>query len=274
MFNVPTNHENPPKNSMIFEEYFGRYIKNIQYKSNREYLPIYWTNYYISRNYGKADMSDLQEYLDSLDRSKKYFTIVQWDDGILNNINGLDIFKFASGGIGDYPIPLSSYYFNQMPKKEIKEYGYLCSFAGSIYGRHKVREIMTEVLIEKSSIFITDNRIEYDLYLKLMNNSLFSLCPRGYGKTSFRIYESLMCKSIPVYIYDDPWIPYFDKFEDYGILCDIKDVNNLYNRLCNMNILEISSKLNNGNIIFNKKYSFEAIADNIIYILEKEKMDI
>lgn len=267
MFEVSTNHENPPKNLMIFEEYFGRYIKNIQYKSNREYLPIYWTNYYISRNYGKADMSDLQEYLDSLDRSKKYFTIVQWDDGILNNIDGLDILKFASGGIGDYPIPLTSYYFNEMPKKEINEYSYLCSFAGAIYGRHHVRELMTKTLTNRTYTLITDKRLEYSSYLKLMNNTLFSLCPRGYGKTSFRIYESLMCKSIPVYIYDDPWIPYNDDFEKYGILCPINKISTLYDMIINMNIDEINTKIINGEKAFKEKYMHNAIANKILEIV-------
>ena len=36
-----------------------------------------------------------------------------------------------------------------------------------------------------------------------MRDSLFSLCPRGYGPTSFRLYESIQLGSIPVYIAED-----------------------------------------------------------------------
>ena len=70
-FMVKTNHVNPPYNDMIFEEYFYRHNKDI--KTIRNYLPIMWTNFYISRKYGQKDMSDLQLFLDSLDKNRKYF---------------------------------------------------------------------------------------------------------------------------------------------------------------------------------------------------------
>lgn len=269
MFKISTNHENPPRNHMIFEEYFGNHIQYSNLKLSREYLPIYWTNYYISKNYAQNDMSDIQKYLDSLDRSKKYFTIVQWDDGIVNNIDGLDLLIFASGGIGDYAIPLNSSFIRNQPYIPINELKMLYSFVGSINGRHKVREIMANTIVDNSGI-ITDQRYDYDSYLYIMSNSLFSLCPRGYGKTSFRIYESLMCGSIPVYIYDDPWIPY-DKilnFEDYGILCHISEINHLLNKMKNITSSEIESKRIIGNQIFNKYFTHDAIAKHIIKELQ------
>lgn len=272
MFKVPTNHENPPQNIIIFEEFFGKYIESVQPKLNREYLPIYWTNYYISRDYGQQDMSDLQRYLDSLDRSKKYFTVMQWDDGILNKIKDLDLFIFASGGVGDYPIPLSSYYYdNDISTIPIEKRNFFASFVGAIWGRHFVREQMAQKL--KDSFAITDVRYDYKSYLKIMTDSIFSLCPRGYGKTSFRIYESLMCGSIPIYIYDDPWIPYFDKdFESYGVLCDIKHIDILEEKLKNMTLEQINEKIQNGRVAFKNKYLYRAIVENIIKILQGIKI--
>ena len=269
MFRVPTNHENPPQNIIIFEEFFGKYIESVQPKLSREYLPVYWTNYYISRNYGQQDMSDLQRYLDSLDRSKKYFTVIQWDDGILNKIKDLDLFIFASGGIGDYPIPLSSYYCdNDISVTPIEKRRFFASFVGAIWGRHFVREEMARKL--KPPFAITDVRYDYKSYLKIMRDSVFSLCPRGYGKTSFRIYESLMCKSVPIYIYDDPWIPYFDKnFEKYGVLCDIKNIDMLEEKLKNMTVDQINEKLENGNKVFKEKYSYGSICKKIIGIVNE-----
>jgi hypothetical protein len=269
MFDISTNHENPPKNIMIFEEYFGKYISLNKPKLKREYLPIYWTNYYISKNYGQDDTSDLQRYLDSLDRSKRYFTIVQWDDGILNKIHDLDLLIFSSGGMGDYPIPLNSYFYCNAPNISIEKRRFLCSFVGAIYGRHSVREIMTNELKDKPNVVITDKRYDYNSYLNIMNQTVFSLCPRGYGKTSFRIYEALMCHSIPVYIYDHPWVPYFDNFEEYGVLCHVKDIFNLYDKLANMTEKEINNKINNGIKTFIEKYTYEATTDYIIKMMEK-----
>jgi glycosyltransferase involved in cell wall biosynthesis len=262
MFNIKTNHENPPNNSIIFEEYFGEYLNTYSPKLNREYLPVYWTNYYISKNYGQDDMSDLQTYLDLLDTSKKYFTVVQWDDGILNNVDHLDLFSFSSGGIGDYPIPLSSNFLFDAPNIANKQI--LFNFIGAIFGRHKVRETMYKELKNKPNTIITDKRYDYPIYLSAMNQSVFSLCPRGYGKTSFRIYESLMCKSIPVYIYDSPWIPYFDEFEEYGVLCDINDISNLYDKLISMSSSEIDTKIKNGSKVFIEKYTYRGIANQIV----------
>ena len=92
-FKVLTNHEYPPYNRTIFEEFFMYYYDMKIIDSIYTYLPIMWTNLYISRNYSNGDMSDLQRYLNSLDRNKKYFTIIQYDDGILENIEDLIIQK-------------------------------------------------------------------------------------------------------------------------------------------------------------------------------------
>lgn len=268
MFDIKTNHENPPRNYIIFEEYFGNYIKQANLKLSREYLPIYWTNYYISKNYAQNDMSDIQNYLDSLDKSKKYFTVVQWDDGIVNNIDGLDLLIFASGGIGDYAIPLNSNFISEQPHIPIEQLKLFYSFVGSINGRHKVREIMANTIIDNSG-FITDARYDYDSYLHIMSHSLFSLCPRGYGKTSFRIYESLMCGSIPVYIYDDPWIPYNDtlNFEDYGVLCHVSEIDSLLNKLKSFSKNQLENKRNCGKKIFQEYYTHSSIKNNIIKFL-------
>ena len=37
-------------------------------------------------------------------------------------------------------------------------------------------------------------------FKRIMRNSIFSLCPRGFGPTSFRLYEAIQMGTIPVYI--------------------------------------------------------------------------
>ena len=162
-FITQTNHVYPPHNEMIFEEYFyGRFYEENIY-TDRIYLPILWTNYYISKNYCNDDMSDLQDFLNSLSRAERYFTVVQWDDGIVNDISDLDIFSFASGGVGSYPIPL----INQLPpidgmkvQKDI-----MCSFIGCISGRHRIREKMKRFYLR-----------EYNLRRLFRNHAEVSFC--------------------------------------------------------------------------------------------------
>ena len=109
---IKINVDYPPCNTTIFEEYFyNKFIENSE-ATDRIYIPIFWTSLYVNRSYGHGDLSDIQNLLDNLDRNKKYFTIVQYDDNILNDLKDLDILIFAMGGYGKYkercyPIPLN-----------------------------------------------------------------------------------------------------------------------------------------------------------------------
>ena len=49
-------------NDPLIEEYFYNFFKNNELNNNRIYLPIFWTNFYISRQYGK-NIDDLREYI-------------------------------------------------------------------------------------------------------------------------------------------------------------------------------------------------------------------
>ena len=260
-FITRTNHIYPPGNNMIFEEYFFNEFSNQTINTDRSYIPILWTNFYISRGYATQDMSDLQNFLDSLPRDKKYFTIVQWDDGIKNDLNGLDIISFASGGIGDYAIPL----INKPYTKNIKQKNIFASFIGVINGRHSVREKMKNILSNKEGYFISEPS-GFNNFKDTMERSIFSLCPRGYGKTSFRINESLNLGSIPVYIYDDPWLPFNDmiNFKDYGVLISETDLIDIDNILKSYTNEDIDRMLRNGKKIYNDFYTYESCFKKII----------
>jgi hypothetical protein len=108
-FLIKTNYIYPPKNTQIFEEYFLNRFLLENPKTNRIYLPIQWTSYYHSK---KINLNGLQNFLYDLPKNEKYFTIVQWDDNIMNDVNHLDLKIFAQGGNGlykdkSYAIPLN-----------------------------------------------------------------------------------------------------------------------------------------------------------------------
>jgi len=270
-FAIPTNHENPPYNTTIFEEYFYNRFSKERPDTCKEYLPVCWTNYYVAKNYGKDDMSDLQLYLDSLDKDKEYFTVVQWDDGILHNVKNLDLYSFASGGMGDYAYPL-----NCMPRPNTvfikSQRELLCSFVGAIKGRHVIRQKMQYYFHEYDDIFISEwmGVTGFEIAMK---SSIFALCPRGYGKTSFRICEALNYGTIPVYIYDEPWIPFHDMvdFESYGVLCSAKKLRHLYGYLSMMSQNKINDMRDAGRKVYKKYYSYEGCYDRILDKLNEWK---
>ena len=39
-------------------------------------------------------------------------------------------------------------------------------------------------------------------------HSVFGLAPRGYGPTSFRLYETMQMDAVPIYISDVFWLPF------------------------------------------------------------------
>lgn len=264
---IKTNHEYPPHNLMVFEEYFyKRYIEDKPFTS-RTYLPIQWTSCYLARNCKKDSdgvyigLIDIQNFLDALPRDKKYFTIVQYDDGILNDLSGFDIYKFASGGIGDYPIPLIC-----MPYKKInKDRDIFASFVGTIKGRHPVREKMYFNTKDRSDYHISE-LVNFDCFKDIMERSVFSLCPRGYGKTSFRINESLNLGSIPVYIYDDPWIPFFDEidFKNYGVLIHESDLHQIDDILKSYSTKQIEELREYGRYVYNEYFIYESCYNKIL----------
>jgi glycosyltransferase involved in cell wall biosynthesis len=268
IFLTRTNHHYPPGNNIVFEHFFLEKFISENPDVNRIYLPIQWTCFYISRNYGNSDMLDLQIFLDSLPRDKKYFTIVQWDDGILNKLDGLDILKFSSGGVGDYPIPLINVPHNKINRdKDI-----FASFVGAISGRHKIRERINELLSQKDGFFISQSN-GFNNFKEIMERSIFSLCPRGYGKTSFRINESLNLGSIPVYIYDEPWVPFYNliDFKEYGVLIHENEIDNIEKILRSYSQDDINRMRYTGEKAYEEFYTYESCFNKIIEILKNEK---
>jgi len=99
-----------------------------------------------------------------------------------------------------------------------------------------------------------------------MEKSIFSLCPRGYGSTSFRICESLQHGSIPIYVYDKSWIPWQDKFDfnDIGILIYEDNIKDIKNIIENKTEQEINNYKINGQKIYDDYFSFKGCTKNII----------
>lgn len=245
----------PPFCTTYFEKYFYKYITaaynngTIDKAIYDRYIPVFWTEIQISKRYDdtlitkvKTEDNDflwtLWDLLRDLPPNKTYFTVVQHDDGIVFSSKPTNLITFGMGGLGDVPIPLTYDDNLSFDKYKNKEKTVFCSFVGSL--THPCRKQMVEALTNKPDIFIvTDdwtNQIKEEkqtLYLQVMGKSRFTLAPRGYGKTSFRLYEALRMGSIPIYIYDDMWLPYQDiiDWSKMAVLVHTDELASLYGRL-------------------------------------------
>jgi hypothetical protein len=266
IFLTKTNHSYPYGNDLVFEDFFLQKFRNKMPDVKRTYIPVQWTCFYISRDYGNQPMTDLQEFLDNIPRDGKYFTVVQWDDGILNNLDGLDIIRFASGGIGDYPYPL-----NNLPhNKTNRDRDIFASFIGVINGRHRIREKLAQSHMGKQGYLIA-NSMGFPSFKEAMERSIFALCPRGYGRTSFRINEALNFGAIPVYIYDDPWIPFRDEidFNEYGVLIHESEIEKIDDILKSYSESDIEKMRKKGQEVYKEYYLYDGCYNKIIEKVNK-----
>lgn len=252
----------PGDNDPDFERWF---FENYKGSEGRTYLPILWTSFYCKNGYGKqpGPIAGLQKFIDDLDRNKKYFTIVQYDDGLLNDIRDLDIKVFSmSGKPMHYALPLLCQphkAITTMPKRDI-----FCSFVGR--NTHPIR---TEILkIRHPGWLITDKVQKMTEFCNTLARSIFTLCPRGYGCNSFRILESIQFGSLPVYISDVFVEGHGVPFEEYGIKIPADKINHIPEILNSISPNEIREKQSKLPYIFDTYFSYSGnkklIEENIL----------
>lgn len=256
----------PEDNISCFEEW---YYDNFDFNgTDREYLPIFFTGYYVRANFAqdKKKMDDLQRFIDRLDRSKKLYTIIQYDGGLLHDVSHLDIKVFSmSGGRTDYPLPLiyeGGHHYKPPFRKTI-----FANFVGTI--THPLRKLMLDSIEQVYNnglpqyLLSTEKHGIYK-YRTILAASTFTLCPRGFGPTSFRIQEALQYGSIPVYISDEFVIPHNVPFEDYGVLIEAKDAHRVHDILSEIPAEEIRRKQEIIPDVYRKYFTYEGCREMII----------
>jgi len=210
----PAYHKGP-----LIEDFAYPYFLHCQDINGWEYLPIAWTGWYCNNGFGgRTDgLRNYVKFLRLKERGTRIFTTVQCDIGTACDdiLREQGVVVFGAGGVGDVPIPLlcSPHSVNKRPPR------YLASFCGS-FDTHPVRREMQRVMEGKPDVFL--GRGGTSLFESVMSESTFALCPRGFGRTSFRLYEALQMGVVPVYIADDPWLPYWSE-EEWSKFCILAD---------------------------------------------------
>lgn len=225
----PPYHQGP-----YLEDYFRSRFLESDPETERIFIPVSWTTIYIENK-----IAGLQQALDSLDRGKKYFTVAQHDDAIRESLPP-DTMQFNAGGNGNgIPIPLIC---SPIPDGLIPRHSpsILASFVGSVTHPHRANMLVT---LQNNPDYVFRAKrwtegvsdVELRTFIDITTRSIFCLCPRGYGKSSFRMYESLQLGAIPVYIHDDgdPWSPFMDELDwsEFSVLIPASQISSIDSRL-------------------------------------------
>jgi hypothetical protein len=251
----------PSCNLLPFEEWYSAAFNSMNDVNDRLYLGIHFTAYFCNNNFANdlQKMRELQNYLNGLDVTKKYYTIIQYDDGLAGlNVSHLDIKIYAMSSSKDYPLPLISqpYEYDILEKKEI-----FANFVGR--NTHKIRESIYQ-LSNKNGYYISQSKHNSEDYCRIIAKSTFTLCPRGYGANSFRIMEALQYNSIPVYISDTFVIPHNYNFEEYGVVIKEEDVTRIDEILKGFSQNAICEKQSKLKEVYRKYYTYQGTKDLIL----------
>lgn len=256
----------PPNNEIIFEEWFSLVYKGCQ--TDRIFLDINFTSYWVNNDYGnnKQKHQEMQDYVDSLPSDKKYFCIIQYDDGCMVDWKGKDVLEFNMSKQIGVMLPLLC---QPHPYKFITEKKWVSSFVGS--RTHPIRNEL-ERLKGVDGYYISFEPHDIEKYCRILHESIFVLCPRGYGLNSFRITEALQYGAIPIYISDEFIYPFKGelKFDSFGIHCGISSIEIFRKSLECLIPERIIELQDEGMMVYNEYYTYEGCFKNIIKSLEAE----
>ena len=278
---------------LTLDQHFLRfYKKNIERFGKLKYvfIPVCWTDLYCKANYLEL-YEELQTLItktlihDELN-NVQYFTLTQHDDGIKQQLPlGTVIFGAGSCDVNTVHIPLicnktitDSLVFKSLEREYKKDI--FCSFVGSI--THPIRETIfkryesNEAYKFHTKTWSQQCPLEKQKeFISITRRSKFTLCPRGYGVTSFRLYEAMQLGSVPVYIYDTPHLPFSDLI-DWKKICvlihtsQVDELDNILRSISDSDYNNMLSAINDTCIkYFNIEYTFEYM---LKYLEESNKV--
>lgn len=246
-------------------------------KGKRKLIPIHWTSVYNHRaREGLTPGTPNQElrnrlryYLHSLDPKDSYFVVCTHDDAPAEDLPP-DTLVFSAGGNSkkiNIPIPLTCGPHDG-PGDHLRTIP--ISFVGSF--THPLRNFMGKTLQGKPGVFlngaewepeVTKDRVE--LFKQVTKRSIFSLCPRGYGATSYRLYESMQLGSIPVYISDKHLLPWSDEidWEEFCVIVSPKDIHNILEMTLGLPASKVKRMQESLSRMWKDYFSIEATCNHI-----------
>jgi hypothetical protein len=228
----PAHHYMGHRGPWIEDFFFREFVRGALGDVPATYLPVFWTDYYLHAQthlYSPAEFAALNAEIErvlevGIERDRPYFTILEYDHPIWDwHRFPSNVLVFSAGGGGDVPIPLlNGDRAFEFPPKDI-----LVSFMGRLDGASDARGVRGRMYEACRDIALFGHG---GAWRDVMRRSTFTLCPRGLGRASFRLYEALSCGSIPIYVWDDvEWLPYRDALDwnSFAISVHVDDVHRI-----------------------------------------------
>ena len=169
-----------------------------------------------------------------------YVTLAQNDvglDGAVALSAVPNLLVLSAGGFGHVPVPLLKQVEPLLSKRPVGKRAMLVSFTGSLgHSPGRMRGHMQQVarhFVSSHSPATNITMYEGANWREVMAESRGQLCPRGYGRSSYHISESVQMGLVPIHVYlDVPWVPYADTvFKELGYAVDLKVLESLLVRL-------------------------------------------
>ena len=105
------------------------------------------------------------------------------------------------------------------------------------------------------------------MFANITSKSHFTICARGYGKQSFRFYETLQLRSIPVYIYDnEPYLPFSDviDYDSFSIILNVEDIGELKDILKSIDSDKRIEMIERGWDVYKNFFTFDKVTEMIL----------
>lgn len=131
----------------------------------------------------------------------------------------------------------NTFIFNHEPNMAQNK-KYFFSFVGR--NCHISRDKIFGMDFTRKDLFFEETSKTYDLYQRDLKDltmekkfyesllgSKFSLCPRGWGANSYRLFESMMLGVSPIIISDEWVLPKGPRWEDFSIFIKVRDLASL-----------------------------------------------
>lgn len=190
----------PVDNTIPFEEW---YYKNYSFGNNVEgmvYLPIFWNSFYTNNDVENKPgyKEELQQFLNTLDKEKQYYTICMYHGGILNDVSGLKLKVFGVNYNSEFiMLPVCQpHAFEFDVEKDI-----FISFVGDKLHPNKA-ELFDLLPGDNKKIYISDTEHSLEDYCKILARSRYVICPEGFKQINYRAAEALQYGAIPIIYLD------------------------------------------------------------------------
>ena len=254
------------------------------------FIPIFMT--YV--DLWVANVFEYESMIEALRKTVRpnvaYITVVQHDTGLVSSREKIvkimkqipNVLVLSAGGYGHVPIPLfkqpegllEKRFFKPMEKREL-----LTSYMGSDHNAPQdMRKKMIQTVNEEATLLGVKVRTGFgsaDEWHQVAGNSKVSLCPRGYGRTAFHLFEILQLGLVPVHVYlDIPWVPYSDLYKTIGFSTDVKGLPELMSKINDMDLQDLERMEEKIRALRSTHFTNEGLLDQISLFMKNAGSDL